>query len=732
MIPALMIALASTAAYVNAQAIGLARFLIAAAPTTKPSKVVSSLVSLKVPSLEWNTLVNASVGLAPHDSDCSTPCKGNAAEICGGNSRLTVYTLDAAFPPATTSTSSSAAPPTTTSSSSTPLTPTPSVPAVPGFTYQGCYVDVLSPSHSLPVSVGAGFTNQQCVAACANINLPLAGTEYKGECYCGNAFPAQKSDHESDCDTPCDADPTQVCGGPGRLTLYKSNIQDTYTLAIPSIPCWSYQGCYSDNTNNRVFPARSGPLSIVDNQGCAEACKNANYTWFGTENFSECFCSNVAPNATKNPDAACVDPCEGDRSQVCGGSALLTVYQYTCGAVSTSSTAVDRTTTIATSTATSSVPDSTSTLPTSTVETSTSTYSIPDSTSTIPTSTVETSTSTYSIPDSTSTIPTSTAQTSTSTYSVPDSTSTIPTSTVETSTSTYSIPQSTSTVQTSTSTYSTSTYSIPQSTSTSTASTVQTSTSTYSIPTSTVTASSVQSSTSSSTKAQSTSTVTASSSSSTSVKSSTTTTPCSTSTTSVKSSTTTSTPCTTSSSIKSSSAAPSTTPSITPTSTLKTSTVTAKTSTTSSSVKPSPTKIQCPSDIYRQKTDNMRAFVYRSSSIAKNFNLRQFISVLSSQAQSPKDYAAFQAILQASGVKTDLTHSQSLAHSITGTNWGDDDNCIKELEHIWLVIRSCGFELWCEIIEDFVKDLFWGFFEYEFEHWNKEFQVFGDITFWGK
>ncbi|KAJ3296850.1 hypothetical protein HDU76_006674, partial [Blyttiomyces sp. JEL0837] len=560
-----------------------------------------------------------SEGLAPHDSDCSMPCNGNNAEACGGPARLSVYVSNSAnVPPASTTYA-----PTTTASS--PSAPT--APAVPGFTYQGCYVDVLSPSHSLPVRVGAGLTNQQCIAACTDIKLPVAGTEYKGECYCGNTLPAQQAAHESDCNTPCDADSTQICGGAGRLTVYTSNTQATYTLAIPTIPCWTYQGCYSDNTNARVFPTRSGSLSIVDNQGCAEACGNANYTWFGTENFSECFCSNVAPNSTKNPDSACVDPCEGDRSQVCGGSALLTVYQYTCGVVSTSSTAGYTTTT-----------------------STTSSSSIASSTST--SSSISSSTSTSS--------------------SISSSTST--SSSISSSTSTSSTVSKTSTTSTPCTTTSTSTKST-------------------------------------------------SSTAATSTKTSTTSTPCTTTSTSTKTSTT-STPCTTTST------------KVTSTSSTKAVSTSTPCSTTSptktSSGTPTPTPSVCKDiDVRRSKNDHLRTFIYRCNSISNKFDIKKFANAMSTYKAPVRDYKTFQTILNNAGVQTDLTHSQSLAHSLTGTNWGDDDDCFDELEYLWKLLTQCGPINWCDLIEDFIEDLFWDAFKYGWREFLHEAQWFDDVKWWG-
>ncbi|KAJ3327576.1 hypothetical protein HDU76_011513 [Blyttiomyces sp. JEL0837] len=149
-------------------------------------------------------------GLAPHDSDCDIPCNGSPDEACGGRNRLSVYTSDRAVEKLRRP-------------EEPERTPPPPPPHIPGWSYLGCYVDETIPRHSLPLRVGTNLTNEQCAITCNILKFTLSGTTNYGECFCGYSVPEHKSPHEDDCDMVCKSDPSQVCGGSGRFTLYGVN-----------------------------------------------------------------------------------------------------------------------------------------------------------------------------------------------------------------------------------------------------------------------------------------------------------------------------------------------------------------------------------------------------------------------------------------------------------------------------------------------------------------------------
>ncbi|KXX79540.1 WSC domain-containing protein 1 [Madurella mycetomatis] len=89
------------------------------------------------------------------------------------------------------------------------------------FKYAGCYRDssnrVLS-GKVLP-KIGA-VSNTACVNYCASKGFSIAGTEYGGECFCGNNLSTVEKLDESQCSMACKGEANETCGGDWALTLY--------------------------------------------------------------------------------------------------------------------------------------------------------------------------------------------------------------------------------------------------------------------------------------------------------------------------------------------------------------------------------------------------------------------------------------------------------------------------------------------------------------------------------
>ncbi|KAK4039684.1 hypothetical protein C8A01DRAFT_46869 [Parachaetomium inaequale] len=92
---------------------------------------------------------------------------------------------------------------------------------ISGFKYVGCYKDTRERALSgekLP-SIG-DVSNTACVGYCASKGFAIAGTEYGGECFCGDSLaPLEKLD-DAKCAMACKGDEGQNCGGDWALTLY--------------------------------------------------------------------------------------------------------------------------------------------------------------------------------------------------------------------------------------------------------------------------------------------------------------------------------------------------------------------------------------------------------------------------------------------------------------------------------------------------------------------------------
>ncbi|KAH8598152.1 hypothetical protein B0O99DRAFT_55550 [Bisporella sp. PMI_857] len=92
-----------------------------------------------------------------------------------------------------------------------------------GWSYHGCFSDsndrVLSGIKFANIG-HRQVTNTKCVAYCDSKGFSMAGTEYGGQCFCGNALSGSTSVEESKCNMPCEGDNKETCGGSLTLSVY--------------------------------------------------------------------------------------------------------------------------------------------------------------------------------------------------------------------------------------------------------------------------------------------------------------------------------------------------------------------------------------------------------------------------------------------------------------------------------------------------------------------------------
>ncbi|KAK0733413.1 WSC domain-containing protein [Lasiosphaeria miniovina] len=112
----------------------------------------------------------------------------------------------------------------------------------------------------------------------------------------------------------------------------------TATASIYTSPSngFSYIGCYNETTDlagtagnralyggtNEVLP---GNMTV---QTCQAFCRASGsvYKFAGLEYARECWCASQLSSLSKQfPDSACNLTCEGDATQICGGSLKITV-----------------------------------------------------------------------------------------------------------------------------------------------------------------------------------------------------------------------------------------------------------------------------------------------------------------------------------------------------------------------------------------------------------------------
>ncbi|KAI9648319.1 hypothetical protein NHQ30_002952 [Ciborinia camelliae] len=95
--------------------------------------------------------------------------------------------------------------------------------AISGYKYAGCYADQ-EPNRSLSgiefANLGVdAVSNTACVTYCSAKGFSVAGTEYGGQCFCGDSLPT-KTLEASECNMACDGNGTETCGGGLALSVY--------------------------------------------------------------------------------------------------------------------------------------------------------------------------------------------------------------------------------------------------------------------------------------------------------------------------------------------------------------------------------------------------------------------------------------------------------------------------------------------------------------------------------
>ncbi|HTP24828.1 MAG TPA: WSC domain-containing protein, partial [Anaeromyxobacteraceae bacterium] len=93
-----------------------------------------------------------------------------------------------------------------------------SSPAPSGNVYEGCYTD--SSTRALPNELmSSGATVESCIAAAKARGYAYAGVQYYGQCFAGNT-PGFSKVADSQCNEPCSANSSEMCGGFWRNSIY--------------------------------------------------------------------------------------------------------------------------------------------------------------------------------------------------------------------------------------------------------------------------------------------------------------------------------------------------------------------------------------------------------------------------------------------------------------------------------------------------------------------------------
>ncbi|XP_069040277.1 sialate:O-sulfotransferase 1 [Lepisosteus oculatus] len=162
-------------------------------------------------------------------------------------------------------------------------------------TYVGCFLDD-SKERALKGTVFYDFrkmTSTMCQDACSESGYLFAGLEYGAECYCGNRI-TSPSTRDEECNLDCKGEKGSVCGGVGRLSVYK--VEDLHPGA-KKYRNVRYRGCFHgpDNTS-AAFLVHSVQPNLTA-QSCIEVCTDKELP-LAVFRRPDCFCGYASAHFT--------------------------------------------------------------------------------------------------------------------------------------------------------------------------------------------------------------------------------------------------------------------------------------------------------------------------------------------------------------------------------------------------------------------------------------------------
>ena len=178
-----------------------------------------------------------------------------------GNWKERSYCVEVHGMPTSTSTIKPTTTSTTSSTSSTIATST----VKPQWSPLGCYLDSTPPTLSERTNIVGGdsvMTIERCQTACYSSGLIYAGVEAKSQCWCGD-YVGNELANSTDCNMPCAGDPAQICGGTGRINVYKGvNPSTSTSTSTTSSATKSSSTSTPTSTSPVSFDGSCGPSSL--------------------------------------------------------------------------------------------------------------------------------------------------------------------------------------------------------------------------------------------------------------------------------------------------------------------------------------------------------------------------------------------------------------------------------------------------------------------------------------
>ncbi|XP_060599369.1 kremen protein 1-like [Ruditapes philippinarum] len=93
------------------------------------------------------------------------------------------------------------------------------------------------------------------------------------------------------------------------------------------IPNFKYIGCFEDRPD-RILYERDIRPPLLTTDLCIRMCIEYDHKYALTEAGYACFCGDTLKNYPQQPENECNMPCQGNQSEMCGGSWRGSLYRH--------------------------------------------------------------------------------------------------------------------------------------------------------------------------------------------------------------------------------------------------------------------------------------------------------------------------------------------------------------------------------------------------------------------
>eukprot|EP00879_Flechtneria_rotunda_P010453 GHRR01010929.1.p1 GENE.GHRR01010929.1~~GHRR01010929.1.p1 ORF type:complete len:962 (+),score=236.94 GHRR01010929.1:64-2949(+) len=245
-------------------------------------------------------------------TNCNMKCSGNSSQTCGGRNALSLYQLADYTMPSMDDTAA---------------------------TYQGCFQDADGVDRRMtPLWTDDRMTIGYCAYLAKSEGYSIFGVQFAVECWGAKDIAyVTKLGTATTCNTPCNGDTTQMCGGPMTLGVYSISAVDAVVVPTPTPTDLNITklGCFKDSGARQVKNLLKASTTMTSKE-CSQLAYAAGYTVIGIQYTNECWGDTDLASATVlGASTDCTNQCYQAPVGDCGGPLANTIYTVPAKAAST-------------------------------------------------------------------------------------------------------------------------------------------------------------------------------------------------------------------------------------------------------------------------------------------------------------------------------------------------------------------------------------------------------------